>query len=159
MGPRIPHTNPNPKDGEVRTCGSDGPLFFFRPDSALEALALSPISHFTSNAVASADESWSGLGVDASKGCGNSKHCTLFETRSVLLARPGITRVTRAFGSVLRQAQNTSRRRGPGVGQLSCKPPPIRTWSRLSRIRFTRGSLAPRRTAHMRAHDAPTRHH
>eukprot|EP01052_Picozoa_sp_SAG31_P042793 SAG31_NODE_6910_length_1853_cov_6.956455_3_plen_130_part_00 len=38
---------------------------------------------------------------------------------AVLLARPGVTRVTRAFGSVLRQARNTTRNRGAGVTQLA----------------------------------------
>ena len=67
-----------------------------------------------------AQHDFTGLGVDAGAGhCGGKSKCKLFETRSGMLARPGITRTTRAFGSLLRQAQNTTRRRGPAVTQLS----------------------------------------
>ena len=60
------------------------------------------------------------MGVDAAAGhCGGSHKCQLFTTTAGLLARPGITRTTRAFGSLLRQARNTTRRRGTSVTQLS----------------------------------------
>ncbi len=122
VGPRIAHTNPKPAD--LRQCGGSGPLFFFgepAPGSTTSAaMALSPLSHFTSNMIKGADHDFTGLGVDAAGGhCGGSSKCQMFATRSVLLARPGITRTTRAFGSLLRQAQNTTRHRGPAVTELS----------------------------------------
>jgi hypothetical protein len=57
VGPRIAHTNPKPAD--LRQCGGGGPLFFFgsppngSATAVSEAMALSPLSHFTSNMVRS----------------------------------------------------------------------------------------------------------
>ena len=102
-------------------CSSDGPLFVFEaatqalPFEPRPTMALTPLSHFTTSFVDAA------LLVDASAGdcekAGGS--CSLFRNSALLLARPGFARATRAAGSVLRQAWNATRRRGPGVTQLS----------------------------------------
>ena len=92
------------------------------------AFVLSALSHFTSNLVrncafSSDDRDWAEchLGVSArAGGCGaQGARCQLFNTTSVMLARPGVTRVTRAFGALLRRAHNTTRARGAGVNALS----------------------------------------
>jgi hypothetical protein len=115
-------------------CSSGGPLFLFDPPPPAPALpvpamVLSPLSHFSSNQVVNCpphnpklgppDISLCALGVDASAECGRSAHCQFFETEALVMARPGLTRTTRAFSSILRQNHNTTRNRGPAVEQLS----------------------------------------
>ena len=115
-------------------CSSGGPLFLFDPPPPAPAapvatMALSPLTHFSSNSVVNCpphgkgavpDTALCGLGVDASARCGTKgNHCVLFETAALVMARPGLTRATRAFGSILRRKHNTKRNRGPGVNELS----------------------------------------
>jgi len=50
---------------------------------------------------------------------GQCHKCALYESSSLLLARPSLQRSIRAFGAMVRQAHNTTRLRGPGVNQLS----------------------------------------
>ncbi len=119
---------------DILSCSSGGPLFLFDPPPPAPALpvpamVLSPLSHFSSNQVVNcpphnpksgpADISLCALGVDASAECGSSAHCQFFETEALVMARPGLTRATRAFSSILRQNHNTTRNRGPAVKQLS----------------------------------------
>jgi hypothetical protein len=119
---------------ELSGCSSGGPLFLFDappppPSPAAPAPAptmlLSPLSDFTCNSVANCpphkkgtpvDPQLCALSVDAS---GKSGHCLGWHTSAVLLARPGLTRATRAFGALVRRVHNTTRSRGPGVNQLS----------------------------------------
>ena len=111
-------------------CLSGGPLFLFDPPAPAPAkpaatMLLSPLTDFTCNAVVNCpphkkgqpvDKRQCALAVDAS---GKSGHCLGWETAAVVLARPGLTRATRAFGAILRRAHNTTRARGPAVNQLS----------------------------------------
>ena len=141
LQPRMAHTHPGPYD--LRQCGSGGPLFVFGVGAESgHAFALSPINNFTTQSVyngppaaAAAAQAQAqtpppaapkplppvddfALGVRAGTGsCGS--RCMLFRSSVALLARPGLTRAIRAFGSVLRQHHNTTRSRGPGVTQLS----------------------------------------
>jgi hypothetical protein len=128
--PREARTNPQPMD--LRQCdGGGGPLFLFdsapsTPGSA-PSLALSALSHFTSQSVVNCPRqkgpaAWEScaLGVSAAVGCGGKGHCERFNTSALLLARPGLTRATRAYGSLLRQRHGTKRARGRAVTQLSC---------------------------------------
>lgn len=119
---------------DILGCSSGGPLFLFDPPPLAPALpvpamVLSPLSHFSSNQVVNCpphnpklgppDISLCALGVDASAECGRSTHCQFFETEALVMARPGLTRATRAFGSILRLNHNTTRNRGPAVKELS----------------------------------------
>ena len=124
-------------DGKFIISGSGGPLLFFDSANAsgsggggfsVPAFALSAFSHFTSNLVQNCPTTkasrWEDchLGVNAGAGgCGaqGAVRCQLFDTAAVLLARPGVTRLTRAFGALLRRAKATARARGAGVTQLS----------------------------------------
>ena len=131
--PRHANTNPHPMD--LRQCGSGGPLFLFDIGTAAAApagsgpsMVLSPISHFTTQQVVNCPRSKTvppfdrcALGVSADQGaCGaRGTRCWLFNTSSVVLARAGLTRATRAFGALLRRSHGTTRMRGPGVTQLS----------------------------------------
>ena len=116
--PRTAHTKPEPFT--LHQCSSGGPLFLFgvntvplggSTDGSGHAFALSPLDNFTLQGV-------SQLSVTMGKG-GCGERCSLFPTSSVLMARPGLTRLTRAFGSTLRQWHNTTRMRGAGVNALS----------------------------------------
>ena len=87
VGPRVPHTNPKPAD--LRQCSGGGPLFFFTKPAAgggaAAAMALSPLSHFSSNMISGAGANFTGLGVDAAGGhCGGSKRCQYFPTEGAL---------------------------------------------------------------------------
>jgi hypothetical protein len=119
---------------DILGCASGGPLYLFDPPppapaEPVSAMVLSPLSHFSSNMVVNCpphnpkqgppDISLCALGVDASAGCGRSPHCQLFETEALVMARPGLTRATRAFSSMLRQNHNTTRNRGTAVNELS----------------------------------------
>lgn len=108
--PRTAHTNPSPFT--MQQCKSGGPLFVFGIDElAGTGFVLSALDNFTTQ---TAD----GIRVSVGQG-GCGKRCTLFSSSAVLLARPGLTRSTRAFGAFIRQWHNTTRKRGPGVTQLS----------------------------------------
>ena len=121
-------------------CSSGGPLFVFDAAGDSQALpflpratlALSPLSHFTSNAVGDVCPKTGGgpptpssdcaIRVDAGAyGCGAKgvNHCLLFNTSALLLARPGLSRAIRATGSILRQTHYTTRSRGDGVTALA----------------------------------------
>ena len=74
VGPRIAHTNPKPAD--LRQCSGGGPLFFFGAPPAdsggsaiSPSMALSPISHFTSNMVQGAGHDFTGLEMALSGVC------------------------------------------------------------------------------------------
>ena len=100
-------------DGKFIISGSGGPLLFFDSANAsgsggggfsVPAFALSAFSHFTSNLVQNCPTTkasrWEDchLGVNAGAGgCGaqGAVRCQLFDTAAVLLARPGVTRLTR----------------------------------------------------------------
>ena len=77
-------------------------------------MVLSPLNNFTSQAVARRGRALgnASIGVLAggTGGCGD--RCKLFRTSVAVLGRPGLTRATRAFGSVLRQWHRTRRRAG-----------------------------------------------
>lgn len=126
--------NPRDKTGhppiDLRQCGQTGsPMFFFDLNvttGASPAMVLSPLSHFTCQQVVNCppvnhkvfpfEECHLGVSpITQSKG----GKCERFNTTIALLARPGLTRATRAFGSIIRQVHNTTRKRGPGVTQLS----------------------------------------
>jgi len=96
-----------------------GPLFVFETPSqdpttpqARPSMALSPLSHFTSNKAIS-------LGVNAAAGSAFCSRCEGYSTSALLLARPALKRTTLAFGSFMRQYYNTTRSRGTSVSGLS----------------------------------------
>lgn len=86
-------------------------------------MALSPLDHFATSRVVNCpthgknkpDPRVCTLGVDAS----STRLAPGGSTSALLIARPGLVRLTRAFGSLARQFHNTARNRGPGVGLLS----------------------------------------
>lgn len=118
---------------DLSDCGSGGPLFIHDRDGDTQSLpflpratfALTPLSHFTSNAVGSVCPTKNSppsadcaVRVDAAAyGCGT--RCAWFNTSALLLARPGLMRGMRATGSILRKAMNATRTRGAGVNKLS----------------------------------------
>ena len=147
--PRRANTNPRPLDLRQCGSGTGGPLFLFDTvnhqkgnddessrggggsrggSKQLPAFAMSALSHFTSQAVTNCPAGKDvppfaacRLGVSArAGGCGaRGTRCQLFNTTSLLLARPGLTRATRAFGALLRRFHGTARKRAAGVTQLS----------------------------------------
>jgi hypothetical protein len=115
----MPRNHTGDHNADTRDCSSGGPLFFFQAgDVGGEALALSAITHFSSQAVVNCPRIGKGqkppapscsLGVSAAVNIGCKDKCLRFATSSMLLARPGITRTARAFGAALRRFHNTSR--------------------------------------------------
>ena len=95
-------------------CQSDGPLLAFHGDGAGShaTFAFSALDHFTTNVVA---PTASGITV-ATQGAPIPDGTSM---STLLLARPGVNRAMRAWGSVMRQQYNTTRNRGPATTGLS----------------------------------------
>ena len=123
-GSVMPRNHTGDHNADIRMCDSGGPLFTFQAEDAGDSLALSPISHFSSQGVincppvdkelpkgSKAPPESCSLGVSAAINTGCKAKCLLFETQSALLARPGITRTTRAFGATFRRFHSTTRSR------------------------------------------------
>jgi hypothetical protein len=123
-GSVMPRNHTGDHNADIRMCDSGGPLFTFQTEDAGDALALSPVSHFSSQGIincppvdkelpkgSKAPAESCSLGVSAAINSGCREKCLMFQTQSILLARPGITRTTRAFGASFRRFHSTTRAR------------------------------------------------
>ena len=99
----------------LATCQSDGPVLAFHPAAPgkqHETFVFSALDHFTTNVPAP----WArGISV-ATQGAQIPAGTTM---TTLLLARRGINRAMRAWGSTMRQRYNTTRKRGPATTGLS----------------------------------------
>lgn len=96
---------------------TDGPLFIFSksPSTPTGALAFSPLDNFTVQSSACGGSAGFGVvGVASAPAPPTTQPLS-----SLLLGRPGLKRATVAWGALLRQAYNTTRRRATGSRALS----------------------------------------
>eukprot|EP00037_Helgoeca_nana_P024134 m.255082 g.255082 ORF g.255082 m.255082 type:complete len:849 (+) comp26544_c0_seq1:10-2556(+) len=120
---------PGQTEVSLSGCNSGGPLLLFDaptqslPQPAPASAALSPLSHFATSRIVNCRPGPKGTQPNVSE-------CTLgvlataqpapgASTAAVLVARPGLVRVSRAFGAIVRRYHNTTRLRASGVEQLS----------------------------------------